>query len=409
MDLPAKYVLKARFVLPIDASPIEDGVIEIEQGRIRGIWTSAKCHDCFDLGHVAVLPGLINAHAHLEFSDLTAPLGEPGMPLPDWIECVLEYRQTRGLEPIASRIGRGIRESLRYGTTTIGEIASQPCDDANLPVDAIDLVVFLELIGRDRDRVQATIDAAQRHVNARNRWCAGLSPHAPYTIDDELLSQAVGMAAGHHAPLAIHLAESREELQWLRDGSGRLAEMLARRGGDMAQPASFDSPLDVIRHVAAAPKVLLIHGNYLDSSCVEFVAKRPDRISVVYCPRTHAYFGHDRNPLEVMIERGVNIALGTDGRSSNSDLSLLAELRHVRAQFPHLPARDVLRLGTINGARALGCDADCGTLAPGKLANLAVVGLPDDGVAADPAESVLDSDVPNLATIHHGKLVYDQL
>jgi cytosine/adenosine deaminase-related metal-dependent hydrolase len=277
-----------------------------------------------------------------------------------------------------------------------------------VPAGAIDLVVFLELIGRDRDRIEAAIDAAQQHVSWLDGWRAGLSPHAPYTIDDDLLSQAVGIAAEQRVPLAIHIAESREELQWLRDGSGRLGELLAQRGGGMSQPAAFDSPLDLIRRLAAAPKVLLVHGNYLDGECIDFIARQLDRMSVVYCPRTHDYFGHYRYPLETMIERGVNVALGTDGRSSNPDLSLLAELRHVRKQFRHLPPRDVLRMGTLNGARALGCGDDCGTLAPGKLANLAVVCLPDRE-AEDPTALVLDGDLPNAATIHRGKLVYGKL
>ena len=130
----------------------------------------------------------------------------------------------------------------------------------------------------------------------------------------------------------------------------------------------------------------------------------PNACTVVYCPRTHAYFGHARHPLPRLMALGGSVALGTDSRASNPDLSLLAEMRHVARQFPEIAPTDVLRLGTLAGAQALGRDADLGTLAAGKLANLAIAELPPHD-AADPHELLFDAALPVVATYFRGERV----
>jgi cytosine/adenosine deaminase-related metal-dependent hydrolase len=147
----------------------------------------------------------------------------------------------------------------------------------------------------------------------------------------------------------------------------------------------------------------VVHGNYLDDEEIEFLA-RQQRMAVVYCPRTHAWFDHARYPLEKLLAADAIVALGTDSRASSPDLSLLAEMRHVARTFPTLDRATILELGTLGGARALGLDSKIGTLEPGKRANLAAIALPD-AAAADPHELLLDADGPALATWVRGKRV----
>jgi cytosine/adenosine deaminase-related metal-dependent hydrolase len=403
--LPPAYALKARYVFPIDGPPVADGIVQVEHDQICTVGTDRLHGELFDLGNVAILPGFVNAHAHLEFSDLRKPLGHQGMSLADWIPLVLKYRASADRPPPALRISRGIEESIKCGTTTIGEIASQPYSSIDVTTDRVELTVFLELIGRDAQRVEDCLQIAAAHLRAESPWQSGLSPHAPYTINARLLTEAVRMTTTAGAPLAIHLAESPAELSWCADGTGQLAEMLTQHGGEMSAPSDFKSPLEVIQHLRIAPCVVLVHGNYLDDACITEIANHAPRMSVVYCPRTHRYFDHDRYPLDKLLAAGVNVALGTDGRSSNPDLSVLSELRFVARHFPNIPALDLLKCATRNGATSLGRESEIGTLSEGKLANFAVVQLPDRQTL-DPASLLLDSDMPNVATFLRGGMVY---
>jgi cytosine/adenosine deaminase-related metal-dependent hydrolase len=187
----------------------------------------------------------------------------------------------------------------------------------------------------------------------------------------------------------MHLAESREEIEWLRSDGGPLRELLQDLGA--WRPGRFGGgrPLDYLHALAQADRALVIHGNYLDDEEIAFLAAHRRRMAVVYCPRTHAWFDHDPYPLARMLAAGVTVALGTDSRASSPDLSLLAEMQDVARRHPEIEPRAVLEIATLGGARALGREHSIGSLAPGKRAGLAVVALPE-GRAADPHELLVD-------------------
>jgi cytosine/adenosine deaminase-related metal-dependent hydrolase len=402
--------LRARWVFPVAGPPLQDAAVTIFQGRIIAVGSPPRDVPIEDLGQTAIVPGLVNAHTHLEFSDLAAPIGRQGMGLVEWLGKVVRHRANA---PVLGRwcVEQGLQESLRNGVTTIGEIA-QP----GLPNDAYlaspcDGTLFLELIAPGRDRVEAALEAAEKHNNRLGRWQPGLSPHAPYTVHPELLVRAAALSVKHELPLAMHLAESREEIDFLRDGRGPLRELLESRGvwDPTARPRGA-RPLDSLRVLAQAHRALVVHGNYLDDEEIEYLGRaacahgRRGRMAVVYCPRTHAWFGHARYPLEKLLAAGAIVALGTDSRASSPDLSLLAEMRQVAREFPALGRATVLELGTLGPARALGLDSRIGTLEPGKWANLAVIALPQ-GAAADPHELLLDGAGPVVATWVRGNRV----
>ena len=242
------------------------------------------------------------------------------------------------------------------------------------------------------ERIETALAAAEKHIyaNSVGAWQAGLSPHAPYTVHPQLLARTVELSAERKAPLAMHLAESLEELEFLRAGRGPFRELLELRGGwgPAARPRG-SRPLDVLRELSCGHRAVVVHGNYLDEEEIEFLGRQRQRMAVVYCPRTHAWFAHPRYPLEKLLAAGAVVALGTDSRASSPDLSLLAEMRHV-ARVPALDRATIVELGTLGGARALGLDDRIGTLEAGKWANLTVVALPD-AVAADPHELLLDA------------------
>ncbi|MBI3839328.1 MAG: amidohydrolase family protein [Planctomycetia bacterium] len=382
--------LKARFVFPVAGPPIPGGCVTICGPSIVAV--GSKVPDCpvQDLGNVAILPGFVNAHTHLEFSDLAVPIGRPSMPLPDWIRQVIEHRRaTADAGPSAAM--QGLRESLAAGTTALGEIATSDWrSNGRLEAELRSIVVmFHESIAPLRDRIARAVWAAEKFLlwgQTFKRVRPGLSPHAPYTVHPELLASLVELSQRFQVPLAMHLAESREEIELLRGGSGPFRELLEDlQSWDPLADARYPRIFDYLVQLARAPRALVIHGNYLDRAELDFLADRAEAMAVVYCPRTHHFFGHPSYPLARMLAMNISMALGTDSRASNPDLSLFEEMRFVAERHNDVMLSKILELGTLAGARALGLDRQMGTLEPGKLANLNVVRL-DDASAGDPHE-----------------------
>jgi cytosine/adenosine deaminase-related metal-dependent hydrolase len=235
---------------------------------------------------------------------------------------------------------------------------------------------------------------AEEHLQAwqgRPRLQAGLSPHAPYTVHPDLMAGAVSLSRRYACPIAMHVAESREEIRLLARGDGPFADLLRERG--VWRPELFGGRAigELLRTLAGAWRVLVVHGNYLTAEDRELVAAHAERMSVIYCPRTQAWFGHDAYPLAEMLAAGVPVALGTDSRASNPDLSLLAEMRYIARHHPAVRPAEILELGTLAGARALGQAADHGSIAPGRAADLIAVALPAQ-ISGDPHAALFDDE-----------------
>lgn len=401
------FSLQARVVFPVDRPPIEHGVVTIDGGRIVAVGTKAASGPLTDLGQVALLPGLVNAHTHLEFSHLLRPLGTPGMSLADWIRLLIAERGRRRIT-LADAIAAGLRESTVHGVTMIGEIATgdaiayrrmdnpvRRADGQACPsYGTSDLTLFVEVIGYSRGRAVSALAAASERLDDLRHSFAdaqlGISPHAPYTVSLELLGQLIGLARQRDLPVAMHLAESADELELLQAGSGPLQQLLDERSmWDAGVIPRGSRPLDYLRHLTEAPRALVIHGNYLNGAERAFLAAHADRMSIVYCPRTHAYFDYPHYPLAELLAAGVRVALGTDSRASNPDLDLIAEMRHVARTHPEVDRHDILRMGTLAGAEALGRADALGSLSPGKPANLVAIPLP--ATAPDRPEELLES------------------
>jgi aminodeoxyfutalosine deaminase len=403
-------VLKARFVFPIAGPPIAGGWLGISGPGIVAVGQKVPDGPVRDLGNVAILPGLVNAHTHLEFSDLTAPIGRPGISLPDWIGQLVALRRATG-ETGRSAVAQGLRESLAAGTTALGEIATvdwransrlaaEPCAS---------VVMFHESIAPVRDRVSDASRAAEMFLLSEQtleQVRPALSPHASYTVHPELLTKLVNLGQRFQVPLVMHLAESPEEIELLRSGSGPFRALLERlQSWDPRADARYPRILDYLEQLARAPRALVIHGNYLDRVELDFLADRAATMAVVYCPRTHHFFGHSPYPLARMLAMNISMGLGTDSRASNPDLSLFEEMRFVSDHHREVKPSKILELGTIAGARALGLDAQMGTLEPGKLANLTVIQL-DDRVVTDAHESLFAPSTRILQTWLRGRCVF---
>jgi cytosine/adenosine deaminase-related metal-dependent hydrolase len=299
------------------------------------------------------------------------------MNLPDWIWYVVWFRKTVEQEhasTIQGVIAHGLNECWNSGSAVIGEIATRPWSEYTSSQTSPFTVYFSELLGSSAITADSLCDAARNSIRYFSRLpgLAGLSPHAPYTTHPTVLECVVGLSASRFVPLAMHLAESHEELELLRSRRGRFVTLL--RNLDAWNPESlvFKTPMGYLQQLARASRALIIHGNYLDNEEISFVAAQRERLSVIYCPRTHAYFGHGRYPLAKMLGAGVRVAVGTDSRASNPDLLLFEELRYIAAHFPEIGPETILNMGTLLGAEALGLSHEFGSLAKDKVACFAV-------------------------------------
>lgn len=349
-------VLAARWIVPVSRDPIRGGWVRIKSGRIVEIGEGKSPSGADNLGDVALIPGLVNAHTHLEFSDCKTPIGKKGVQLHQWIGQVIASRRTSTPETRAAAIRAGLGEMMETGTRIAAEITTPPTTYP-LPFPGrkarIELVSFAEVIGLDCDRAAERLDAAAAHNHDDPR--AGWSPHAPYSTIPQAIDTCIAMARKHDRPLAMHVAESPAERELLRNGTGPFAESLRtlKLWREDIFPWRGDPFEILIDRLCKAPRVLLIHGNDLNDAEIRRLSNYSNA-TIVYCPRTHNFFDYDTHPVDRMLASGVRVALGTDSRASNPDLNLWREVQFLLQHRSDLAPDQVIRMATLSGADALG-------------------------------------------------------
>lgn len=370
-----ELTLTARWIFPADAPPCQRMTLALAAGRITALEPCGRRPPDIDLGNVAILPGLVNAHTHLDLTDLRGRC-PPSEDFVSWLRQVIAHRRTATPEQNQMAIQAGIDECVSTGTTLVGDIASGGASWELLANAPLRSVVFLELLGLTEERAAQAKAMAEAWFASRvatPRCRPAISPHAPYSVRTSLLVAAAQMARVHAMPLAIHLAETHAEVDLLHHHKGPFVAFL-KELGVWDCDALADSPRRVMQLVSPlAKRALFVHANSLAPS-----ARIPRGSTIVYCPRTHAAFGHPPHPFRRFLEREVRVALGTDGLSSNPDLDLLAEVRFLHRRFPNVPGETLLRMATLSGAEALGWEDETGSLTPGKSADLVIVPLPDE-------------------------------
>lgn len=409
--------LSARYLFPVEGPPIDDGCLTIEGGRIAWFGPSADRTADLDLGNVAITPGFINTHTHLELSALEGSSRSPEIVVEDeiaWLRRVIDQRRNGPPGSLNAAVGRNVLEAVAAGTTTLADTTTAGLSWDQVAKAPMRAVVFAEMIGLKSMRALETSEAAwdwlstirpeaQVVANAR----PGLSPHAPYSTSGRLYHKA----AASQLPLSTHLAEMPEELELLENRSGPLRRFLEDLGAwdDDWEPIG-PRPADYVRRGELRNADWLIaHGTYFEPS--EFWQLRPEaapnnhRVAVAYCPRTHARFGHTPHPYRAMLERGVVVCLGTDSLASTPSLSVLDEIRFLHGRDESLAGPLLLTMATLFGAWALRAENTTGSLKVGKSADLAIIALPDRD-DPDPHHLILESNLPVVGTVFEGDFVH---
>ena len=372
---------RAKWVFPVDRPPIENGIVICSGNSVHSVepFNGQQCSgNVIDLGDVAIIPGMVNAHTHLEFSDLTQPLGDPKAGFTNWMRTLNSHQQsTTALSDSHKHasIQAGIAESLAAGVVAIGEIATDTWSDLAYASDLCG-VVFHEQRGNNPLEAFSKTNEVSAAVNQFDvpGWTSAVSPHAPYSTALTLFQALVSRAAKSKTRVAIHLAETLEEVEFIETGAGPFANMLNEMGISFQRSAGAINVGDYLKTLAQT-EALIIHGNYLNVEELEFIAQH-ENLHLVFCPRTHSYFGHKEYPLRTMLDLKINVAVGTESRASNPDLNLFAELQQIAATQPSVSPTEILRMGTESGAKVLNLQKRFGTIATGKYINLCKISNP---------------------------------
>ena len=387
-------ILTARWVAPVAHPLIEQGFVEIEGTRIARVGRAAELPDdatrggVIDFGQAIITPGLVNPHTHLElgcYAGLIAP-----QPLWPWIgELVGLRRQPEAAERERRAVEDSAWRSLRAGITCVGDISRTGTSWSALHQIPIRKVCFVELLALADEpaRDVAELRAAVQAVNEDELLTAGISPHAPYSVGAEQVAAAIRLAGELGRPWTMHLAETPEEVAFLRGDSSGLPAMLTERmrvRGVASPQAAAGEYLDRVSRGAEAG--CIAHMNYAGPADFERVAAAGH--AVVYCPRAHRFFGHEAYPLAAMRAAGVRVAIGTDSPASNDGVSLLDEVHCLRERVAEPPASaELLRMITIEAAAALRLEGAIGSIEVGKQADLAV--FPVDAGEGDPVGALI--------------------
>lgn len=388
MPLPVR-VFRAAWVLPVAAPAIRDGELLVDaEGRIaavgpRGALDLPEGAEAVELGEAALLPGLVNVHAHPELALFRGALEE--LRFRDWILRLVGAKRAALRDADYDVAARWTMvESLRAGVTTLGATEMSGAAVGALREAGMRGVVYREVFGPDPRQAEdsmrelrAAVEALRREESERVR--VGVSPHAPYTVSDRLFTAAAEYALSEGLPLAVHAAESLVEEELVARGEGDFAPGLRARG--IETPARGRSTVELLDRLGVLrARPLLIHCVRLDGDDVRRMADAG--CAVAHCPVANARLGHGAAPYPALRDAGVRVGLGTDSVGSNNRLDLLEEARFAsllhRAQHRShdiLPAEELLRLCTLEGARALGLEGRIGTLEPGKDADLCAVSL----------------------------------
>jgi cytosine/adenosine deaminase-related metal-dependent hydrolase len=388
-------VLRARWILPIDRPPIDGGWLELIDDRIVRVGAGTPPATGRDLGDVAVLPGLVNAHTHLELSWLAGRVPAAGS-MVEWIRRLLRERSAgAGDADAPADIRRAAHAMRAAGTVLAGEVTNTLETPSALSEAGMAGMVFHELAGFDASDPAGDVRDAWARIDAQaNRSGTGdleyaVVPHAPYSVSPALFVEIARRRP--ETRLSVHLAESPEEIEFLQTGAGPFRDLLqdldvwsGRWRAPGCGPVEFLSTLGYLR-----PGLVVVHGVYLTDD--ELARLHRVGAVVVVCPRSNAWVGGGPPRLSRMYAEDVAVAVGTDSLASADSLSVFDELAEMRRIAPDVAAASLLESATRVGARALGRERDFGTLAPGKRAALTAVDVP---VGVTDVEEYLVSGVP---------------
>jgi cytosine/adenosine deaminase-related metal-dependent hydrolase len=382
-------IVRSRVVVTMVGEPIDNGAIAIVGNEIAdvGRFDEVKAGhggDVLDLGEQILLPGLINAHCHLDYTLLRGQI-PPQKGFTDWIRAINERKAALSEEDYVASINAGLAEAQKFGTTTLLNLEAFPALLPRLAQPLLRVWWCAEMIDvREQVSVHEVAENLHDWFETHPEWLGGfgLAPHAPFTASRQLFSAASKISGKHSVPITTHVAESREEMQMFRDAGGPLFDFLKSIGRPM-DDCGGHTPLSSLMHGQVLDERWIIaHLNELPEDDFDLLAGS-NRFHIAHCPRSHTFFGHAPFELRRLRALGFNICLGTDSLASNSSLSLFPEMRELLRKHPWISPREVLEMATVNAAHAIGQRGMLGAIAPGSRADLIAIPSVETGKVFD--------------------------
>ncbi len=379
--------LSAAWVVPVDRPPIRNGRVSVSDGRIVAVDAPPARADrsapIRNLGEVVLLPGLVNAHTHIELSWMRGRVPPAGA-FTQWVRQLFAVRGMAAAEGdhaarVRTAAADAVADMRATGTSVVGDV-SNGLGVVNVAAQGgLRGWVFHELLGFrevDHSSIVRTRDARDQAAPRAGNLRIAIAAHAPYSVSPELFGDVRDEAAARGVPTTVHVGESAEELALLRDGTGEWARLLRELGvwrDDWTPPAM--GPVHYLDRLGFWRRhVLAVHSVQLTDEELELLRAR--EATLVTCPRSNVWVGVGDPPIARFYASGVDVAVGTDSLASVEDLNLFSELKAMRRLAPGVPAGRFIESATLTGARALGVEAEHGSLTPGKRADIVAVSMP---------------------------------
>ena len=407
-------IIRARTVVTMDGAPIENGAVAVlgnrivDVGRVDDVKTR-NVGNTVDLGEQVLLPGLINAHCHLDYTGLRGRIA-PQKCFAEWIRAINAEKAKLSPDDYLASINEGFAEARKFGTTAVANLTAFPelISEVQPPIRTWWFVELIDI--RAPEHANELVDSAIEslrgarpepvlsEVEGGAPW--GLAPHTLFTASKNLFRRCGEIAQREDILLTTHLAESREEMEMFRAASGPLYEFIKSIGRPI-NDCGNETPLGLFVGALgdrALPQWIVAHLNELTESDFELLETSNSRFHIVHCPRSHNYFGHSPFAFDRLRSLGFNICLGTDSLASNETLSLFDEMRAFQNNFPRVSPEEIFQMVTVNPARALRSENALGQIRPGLGADLIAVPC---STSTDIFEQILAFDAPvSLAMVN---------
>ena len=394
---------EADWICPATSEPIRDGAIAVDGGRIAAVGPAKKIagNERVHYAGCAIIPGFVNAHAHLELTILRGLL--ENIPFLEWIRRLTEIKyQVLTRDDLKLSAQMGAMEMLRAGVTTVAEVMDVGTGWEAMREFGLQGIAYQEVFGPAEsvvtDSMKGLIGKVERYRSAESATMKiGVSPHAPYTVSRPLYEAVRDYARKQGLRMTAHVGESRDETGFVRDGAGPFAAAHAKRGIEVTprrcMPVAYMDSLGIL-----GPDMLLVH--CVEASERDLDCLRDTGTFVVHCPKSNAKLGNGTARIRDMLELGVRVSLGTDSVASNNVIDMFEEMRAaifqqrtMTGRIDSITAAAVFRMATIGGAQSLGLEDQLGSLEPGKRSDFAVIDLrgPSTQPVYDPVESMVYS------------------
>ncbi len=419
-----QQIVSAKYIMPFPGKVLKNHYITIVNGKITGIHkfhtikTTGTQSEFISLGKSVLMPGFVNAHVHIELCSDNRPKDVMG----DYFDTLDRIRQQKNFNaenPFARKhnIIKAINALIKGGCTCVGNFTSSSETAELILKNHLSGVEFVEAINRDENKSEEIFfkseeirkEIIQLSQNAIfNNFSkaipvvlhAGIAPSTLYNVTSRFLEMILTLFTKENVRFCTHIAEHPDENRLFQLGDGSVYDYFLKSNN--IEEYLFPPAASVVQHFSSSIEELelsepaakrfrekptdsntntptLIHANFVDIADVRTISEL--KASVVHCPRTYEYYKHNYNkkyPFKMILDNAIPLALGTDSTLTNSRLSMLDEIRLLAKSNPELSVIEILRMATVNGAKALNLTEYVGILAEGRPADIIAVEIPDD-------------------------------